>query len=590
MNPGSPAAASRVRRFQAALLFGLLAITLAVFAGVCGHEFVHYDDNFNIYNNPHIKGLTWENIHWIFTNASYARRYMPLGWLCYALDYQLFGLDPHAYHAGNLILHLVNVGLLFYLLQRLLSLASGPAGQEPGVTTPIWCAALGALFWAVNPLRVENVAWASSRIYCVAFCFAQLALLGWLRAKDANISQAWRRAYYGLSVAAYAASLLTYPIALFMPVALCVLEVYPRGCLKVNLAVWRIWRDKIPFIIVGAGVLAITFLALFGTDAPQKPVTLQEFSPLSRGMQAFYILAYYVWKPWAPYNLAISYMTLHSFNPLALQFVLSAVFVISVSGILFVGQRRWRGALGLWLCHLALLVPVLGLTEYPHSAYDRYSYLQGALWSVTIAFGLRTLWARGAVGRCAGIVVGAASALFALAAWQQVPVWRDTIPLYENLLAQAGEHPDRARFDTVLGAHYLRAGLTNEAVASFKNAIHYEGLRPRDDFFSEGVLPVAHTHLADLYAQLAQVEEALAHYQAAAQATPGASWAFARAGSTLCALNRYEESLAWLREAVRLTPANPDHHHALAVALRKTGREQEALLQLQEEQRLQPKP
>src|SRR5207237_4148688 len=102
-------------------------ITLAAFYGVCGHDFVHFDDNFTIYNNPHVKGLTWENIHWMFTNASYARRYMPLGWLSYSVDYELFGLNPHAYHAGNLLLHLTNVLLLFFLLKRLLLLASGSA-------------------------------------------------------------------------------------------------------------------------------------------------------------------------------------------------------------------------------------------------------------------------------------------------------------------------------------------------------------------------------------------------------------------------------------------------------------------------------
>src|SRR5438445_13866968 len=109
MNASSAQTISAVRHLQTQLLLALLAITLAVFGGVCGHEFVHFDDNVNIYNNPHVQGLTGENIHWMFTNASYARRYMPLGWLSYAVDYQLFGLSPCAYHIGNLLLHLVNV-------------------------------------------------------------------------------------------------------------------------------------------------------------------------------------------------------------------------------------------------------------------------------------------------------------------------------------------------------------------------------------------------------------------------------------------------------------------------------------------------
>src|SRR5256885_12450913 len=104
-----------IQRTQTRLLLGVLGITLAVFGGVCGHEFVEFDDNVNIYDNPRVQGLSLENLRWMFTDTGYAGRYMPLGWLTYALNYQLFGLDPHAYHAVNLVLHLCNVVLLFWL-------------------------------------------------------------------------------------------------------------------------------------------------------------------------------------------------------------------------------------------------------------------------------------------------------------------------------------------------------------------------------------------------------------------------------------------------------------------------------------------
>src|SRR6266487_4532219 len=121
---GTPApSVLSVQRLQTGLLVVLCGITLAVFGGVCGHEFVHYDDAANIYANPHLKGFSWEAIRWMFTDVSYARRYMPLGWLSYAVDYQWFGLNPKAYHIGNLLLHSGNVVLLFFLLKRLLILA-----------------------------------------------------------------------------------------------------------------------------------------------------------------------------------------------------------------------------------------------------------------------------------------------------------------------------------------------------------------------------------------------------------------------------------------------------------------------------------
>src|SRR5580765_8995345 len=199
MSTASTSTAPSVRQLQTRLLLALLGITLAVFGGVCGHEFVHFDDNVNIYNNPHVQGLTWENIHWMFTNASYARRYMPLGWLSYAVDYQFFGLSPRSYHIGNLLLHLINVALLFFLLKRLLLLARVAARQEDEGAAPVWCAAIGALFWAVNPLRVESVAWASARVYGVAFCFTAVWLLAWLRAQEPGTPEPRRLVFYWVS-------------------------------------------------------------------------------------------------------------------------------------------------------------------------------------------------------------------------------------------------------------------------------------------------------------------------------------------------------------------------------------------------------
>jgi len=586
-NPASNTLSATLR-LQTWLLLGLLGITLAVFGRVCGHEFVHFDDNVLIYNNPHVTGLTWENIQWMFSNGSYARRYMPLGWLSLAIDYQLFGLSPHAYHTGNLLLHLMNVVLLFFLLKRLLLMA---CPSPEAATVPLWCAAMGALFWAVNPLRVENVAWASARIYCVAFLFFTLWLLAWLRAHDPATPETQRRVFYWLAVAAYAASLLTYPLAIFAPFALFVLEVFPLRRIGPRLADWwgpgsrRIWCDKIPFLAVAISVLALTFVALIHTDARYKPMTLEEFPPFSRLMQAFYIWGYYFWKPWAPYDLAISYMTLHSFNPTGLIFVSSAALVLAITVGVFLLRRRWPSALALWSCHLVLLIPVLGLTEYPHSAYDRYSYLHGALWSVTLAFGLRQLWQHRQQGQLAAIAIAGASALFALLAWQQVAVWRDTIPLYENLLAHVGEHPDRARSDTVLGVHYLRAGLTNAAIASFENAIHYEPLRPDRRWFNEGVLRAANSQLGDIYSHQGRLEKAAACYRAAAEEDPS-GWAAAKAGFMLAQLHRPEEAVKWLQTAVRLQPDNASAQHELAVSLQSLGLEVEARRHFAEEQRV----
>ena len=614
MNASATQDASGPRRLQTRLLLALLAITLAVFVGVCGHEFVQFDDNVNIYANPRVHGLTWENLRWMFTDTDYARRYMPLGWLCYAVDYQVFGLNPQAFHVGNLLFHLTNVVLLYFLLKRLLLLASarsrqgqaadfgsrlvmvtdslprqlpegnsskvhcnGPTSPDQTGTAPVWCAALGALFWAVNPLRVEAVAWASSRIYCVVFLLTAGSLLAWLKARDPATPRHRQRRFYWLAVACYAGSLFTYPLALFAPVALFILEVYPLRQIPGTLPAWcrrdawPVWRDKIPFLIVACLVVLISLRARVSTDALYRPVTLEEVGPLSRLMQALYIWAYYAWKPWAPYDLSATYSTLHSFNPLGAPFLASAAFVLLASGAVLLLRRRWPAALWLWACHLAILVPVLGLTEYPHSAYDRYSYLHGILWSAALAALLYLLWERGKQARLVGMMVSSACMLFALCAWQQVTVWSSTIALYQHIVAHLGEHPSRARFDEVLGLNYLRCGLTNEAVASFQNALYYESRRADRNLYEERLLPRTHIRLGEICEEQGQHGDALTHYEAAFRLDANSVESLLHLGSAHAKLGHHTPALRFFKEALRLQPDNARAHEGIAEILRQSG-------------------
>jgi tetratricopeptide (TPR) repeat protein len=280
-------------------------------------------------------------------------------------------------------------------------------------------------------------------------------------------------------------------------------------------------------------------------------------------------------------------MTLHSFDPLALPFILSASLVVTTSVGFFLCRRRWPGPFALWLCYLALLVPVLGLSEYPHSPYDRYSYFPGVFWSVGVALLLRVLWRHGKRGYLASATVTAASLLFGLLAWQQVGVWRHTIPLYQHLLTHVGDHPDRSRFDLVLGVNYLRAGLTNEGVASFQRAVFYESGRRNRDVFDEGVLPVAHVQWANVLAEQGKPEEALVHYQSAIQANPASFAAAFGTGITLSKLDRADEAATWLKKAAQIRPNSVSAHHELGVVLEKLGNQTEAQQHFEAERRLQ---
>ncbi len=111
------------------LLLGLLLAiaTAALYYPVSQHPFIsNFDDDEYVTNNVHIKdGLSWDAVGWAFTTFDQAN-WHPLTWLSHALDCQLFGLNSGDHHDTNLLLHVVNVVLLFWVLWR----ATGFAGRS----------------------------------------------------------------------------------------------------------------------------------------------------------------------------------------------------------------------------------------------------------------------------------------------------------------------------------------------------------------------------------------------------------------------------------------------------------------------------
>jgi hypothetical protein len=94
----------------------LVVMTLALYNPVNRHPFVNYDDDRYVVNNPHVRqGLTADTIRWALTSTEQAN-WHPLTWISHALDYSLFQLNPVGHHFTSVLLHAVNVALLFLLL------------------------------------------------------------------------------------------------------------------------------------------------------------------------------------------------------------------------------------------------------------------------------------------------------------------------------------------------------------------------------------------------------------------------------------------------------------------------------------------
>src|SRR5258708_3206640 len=154
------------------LLLG--AVTLPSYWPVLHNGFINFDDPEYITENPHVtNGLSWENVAWAF-RTGYAGNWHPLTWLSHMLDVQLFGLNPMGHHFMNLLFHVINSTLLFLVFR--------------GMTGAVWRSAFVAGLFALHPLHVESVAWASERKDVLSAFFFMLTLLAYARCATIEIS------------------------------------------------------------------------------------------------------------------------------------------------------------------------------------------------------------------------------------------------------------------------------------------------------------------------------------------------------------------------------------------------------------------
>ena len=94
-----------------------MLVTAAIYAPLRNYGFVSWDDPLNVSANRIVRaGLTWEGIRSAAT-STFAANWHPLTWISHMLDVSLFGVDPGAHHAVNVLLHVVNALLLFGFLK-----------------------------------------------------------------------------------------------------------------------------------------------------------------------------------------------------------------------------------------------------------------------------------------------------------------------------------------------------------------------------------------------------------------------------------------------------------------------------------------
>jgi tetratricopeptide (TPR) repeat protein len=523
-----------MQRLLTAALLALL--TVSVFWPVLGFPFLSYDDGTYVANNVLVRdGLSVEGLTWAF-GGQYVANWHPLTWLSLMLDAELWGAGPGVFHRTNLLLHVVNVLLLYLLLER--------------STRAQWPAACAAALFAVHPLHVEPVAWISSRKDVLSTAFALLALLAYARWKKRGGSWA-----YAAALAALAASLLSKQMLVTAPALLVLLDLWPLQAWPATAAARRrSVLEKLPFLGLALAFAAAAFIAQYSggavADRAQFPVAL-------RLANAVVVPVLYLRQAIWPAGLAALYRYPETIPPSHVAGAVLLLAAITAACIRQAGRRPYL--LVGWCWYLITLLPVIGILQVGEQRMaDRYTYvpLIGPFCAVSwLAASWATTRLRARILGATAIVLAGA---LAVAARGQLAHWRDSTAVFRRVLA-VDEHNPSAHNN--LGVELGEAGRIEEALPHLRAALR---LRPSS--------PEALNNLGNALLQLGQAEEALQLYETALRLQPSSVHARMNVVLALQREGRHAEALREVDEVLALDPNREDVRRFAARAHRERGR------------------
>jgi Tfp pilus assembly protein PilF len=560
--PSAAFASPDKRNFIVCLL--LAAITLALYNPVNRHPFVNYDDDRYVTENPHIRqGLAADTFTWALTSTEQAN-WHPLTWMSHALDCSLFRLNPAGHHFTSVMLHAVNVVLLFLLLMW----ATGRLG-------PSVCVA--ALF-ALHSINVESVAWVAERknVLCTMFFLLALWAYGWYARKPD-----WKR-YLVLAVL-FAAGLASKPMVVTFPFVLLLLDYWPlqRVCEsqsdaehQVPSSSWpRLALEKLPLLALSAASAWITMQAQQAGGAVRST---EQFSLGVRFANAIYAYSIYLWKMIWPARLAPLYP--HPGDSLAAwQVTVAALPLIAVTALAMKFRARRYLLVG-WLWFLGTLVPVIGLVQVGDAAMaDRYVYIPLIGIFVMVAFGAFDLVKSKQLGIWPAIAAALVLVALAFATHRQIGYWQSNRDLWAHTLDVT---QNNFIAEDNLGGALILEGNEEDAHVHFNAAAR---INPRD--------PMSHSNLGTYYQTHNQMREAIAQYQAAIALTsdPGLlAQTYANLGAAQRSLGQDDDAHQSFQQALRLNPEQFNAWLGEALLARKRGHTEEAIRDISRSIELQP--
>lgn len=526
-------------------------------------EFTNWDDIQYVTDQPLVKSLSSENIAEIFEPSSAVMlNYHPLTVLSLAIDYSrgyddldnTLKIDPFV--ATNLLLHLLNVFLVFILVFKLSN-------------KKLWAAVIASALFAIHPMHVESVAWISGRkdvLYGFFFLLSCWAYLKYLDGKK------WT--HLGLTFLFFVASALSKPMALPLPGVLLLIDLYYNRRLDLKAI-----AEKLPFVLFAVWIGYVTI--------GHQEAAIGNFESYSIGQRilfACYGYAAYLFKLIVPVNLSALYPYPDVSSGFPVTYYVAAILtplLIIMPVYLFLKKKNeqtktlFLGA-GFYLLMILLVIQFVSVGQAIIA--DRYTYMSyiGPLFilGVFLHNGMQ-------VEKYSKVIIGVTAVFILICSsltYKRVGVWNNSKNLWADVIAQYPYEIDLAQQPPVVTKKGVKSAYKNMGDYYAKRQqydsafTYYKQLTYKDSFDSE-----VWSNLGNIYTIKGDLNAALDAYNTSIALKNTNFEMFIKRGFVKNFLNRNEDAIPDFREAIKLNPDYPMTYTLLSKNLFDAERYDEVL-------------
>jgi len=503
-------------------LFLLLAFTFLVFYPSLSCEFTNWDDNWMITDNPLIRSLSFSNLNELLFGEIYMLNYQPLVFLSYSLEYHFFGLDAGVFHFTNVMLHLLNV-LLVYLFIKLLS----------GNNT---VAFIAAILFAIHPMRVESVTWVTNRRDLLYTFFYVLSLVQYVKYQKLDKSKQQTK-HYVLALLFFIFSCMSKGMAVSLSLVVVLIDFLRER--EINRTAIL---DKIPFLVVS---LFFGSIAFYATHDQQQIEMYDAYTLLERLQFASYGLLFYLYKFLLPLNLSSFHpYPLYTSGALPVLYWLFPLVCLLIAGLVIYSLKHTRKIFFGFGFFLVAVVMVLQLFPvYNGIVAERYTYVSyiGLFFLAGEGYYLLLGLEKGKYKQV--LMVSGITVLLALSylSHQRTKVWQNSLTLWSDVIRK---YPDSPAGYMNRGQYYSEHNELTDALRDYSRAIT---VSPN---------ALAYSNRGNIYARMKEFDKAIEDYTNAIKIKSEDVKTYLNMGLVYYYKKDYHAAIKNYNMAIKLNPDN----------------------------------